>query len=91
MLKKLVPNSVNFIHSLYRILKNKSQVMVYQGLFTTWKCKIKCKIEREKDTQVAEGPRGRFKDPKDKCSIGDNPPITALTSPCGGLLVDFYC
>ena len=57
--------------------------MVYQGLFTTWKCKIKCKIEREKDTQVAEGPRGRLKDPKDKFSIGDNPPITALTSPCG--------
>ena len=46
--------------------------------------KIKCKIERSKDTQVALGPRGRYKGPKDKCSIGDNPPNTALTSPCGG-------
>ena len=46
--------------------------------------KIKCKIERRKDTLVTQGPRDRYKGPKDKCSIGDNPPITALTSPCGG-------
>ena len=26
---------------------------------------------------------GSFQDPKDKFSIRDNPPITALTSPCG--------
>ena len=45
--------------------------------------KIKCKVEWRKDTQVALGPRGRYKGPKDKCSIGGNPPITALTSPCG--------
>ena len=46
--------------------------------------KIKSKIERRIETQVAGGPKGCYKDPKDKCSIGDNPPITALTSPCGG-------
>ena len=48
---------------------------------------MKCKIEWRKDTQVTQGPRGRYKGPKDKCSIGDNPPITALTSPCGVLQI----
>ena len=46
---------------------------------------IKCKIEQRIDTQVAGGPRGRYKDPKDKYSIGDNPPITAHTSACGDI------
>ena len=45
--------------------------------------KIKSKTEWRKDTQVALGPRGRYKGPKDKCSIGDNLPNTALTSPYG--------
>ena len=45
--------------------------------------KIKCKIEQRIDTQVAGGPRGGYKDPKDKCIIGDNPPITVLIYPCG--------
>ena len=44
--------------------------------------KIKSKIERRKDTQVDLGRMGRYKGPKDKCSSGDNPPNTALTSPC---------
>ena len=49
--------------------------------------KIKRKIERRKDTQVALVPRGRYKGPKDKCCIGDNSPNTALTSPSGTLVV----
>ena len=40
---------------------------------------IKCKIEWRKDTKVSLGLRGCYKDPKDKWSIWDNPPITTLT------------
>ena len=50
-------------------------------LFTTWMLRLSARYNE--DTKVSQGLRDYYKDPTDKCSVGDNPTIIALTSPCG--------
>ena len=72
------------IHSLSFIMLNFwKENPGYWVTMTIHHLDVKIKIEWRKDKYVARGQRGYYKDPKDKCSNGDNPPITALTSPCG--------